>query len=137
MFMQGMYEAMIETAKVASNAQLWNGGAPLAESAAVGALSAPDRLRHAAGLRDDDLGAKATRDHRSAGRHRHGRDAHRGELFRRMLLQNANLDGRGGVGITFTTKLQPGNGLWSSDVQRRVRGSRFHRTGANRRRLPR
>jgi len=39
-----------------------------------------------------------------------------GEQFRRVLLQNANLDGRGGVGITFATNLQSGNGLWSSDV---------------------
>lgn len=39
-----------------------------------------------------------------------------GEQFRRMLLQNANLDGKGGVGITFATNLQSGNGLWSSDV---------------------
>ncbi|MBI2390513.1 MAG: hypothetical protein HYV09_13065, partial [Deltaproteobacteria bacterium] len=39
-----------------------------------------------------------------------------GEQFRRLLLQNANLDGRGGVGITFSTNLLPGNSLWSSDV---------------------
>ncbi len=39
-----------------------------------------------------------------------------GAQFRRLLLQNANLDGRGGVGITFSTNLQPGNGLWSTDV---------------------
>ncbi len=39
-----------------------------------------------------------------------------GEQFRRMLLANHNLDGKGGVGVTFSTSLQPGNGLWSSDV---------------------
>jgi hypothetical protein len=39
-----------------------------------------------------------------------------GEQFRRLLLQNQNLDGKGGVGIAFATNLQPGNGLWSSDV---------------------
>ncbi len=39
-----------------------------------------------------------------------------GEQFRRLLLKNQNLDGAGGVGITFSTNLQPGNGLWSTDV---------------------
>jgi len=39
-----------------------------------------------------------------------------GEQFRQLLLQNQNLDGKGGVGITFPTNLQPGNQLWSSDV---------------------
>ncbi len=39
-----------------------------------------------------------------------------GEQFRRMLLANHNLDGKGGIGVTFSTSLQPGNGLWSSDV---------------------
>jgi hypothetical protein len=39
-----------------------------------------------------------------------------GEQFRQILLKNENLDGRGGVGITFATNLQPGNGLWSTDV---------------------
>jgi len=39
-----------------------------------------------------------------------------GQLFRAILLQNQNLDGRGGVGIEFSTNLEPGNGLWSSSV---------------------
>jgi len=39
-----------------------------------------------------------------------------GEQFRQLLLQNQNLDAKGGVGITFPTNLQPGNQLWSSDV---------------------
>lgn len=39
-----------------------------------------------------------------------------GELFRRVLLRNQNLDGEGGVGIDLTTNLEPGNGLWSSSV---------------------
>ncbi|HET7543816.1 MAG TPA: hypothetical protein VFK05_28285, partial [Polyangiaceae bacterium] len=39
-----------------------------------------------------------------------------GEQFRQLLLQNQNLDGKGGVGITFPTNLQPGNQLWSTDV---------------------
>jgi hypothetical protein len=39
-----------------------------------------------------------------------------GEQFRRLLLQNENLDAEGGVGVTLSTNLQPGNGLWSADV---------------------
>ncbi len=39
-----------------------------------------------------------------------------GEQFRQVLLQNQNLDGKGGVGLTFATNLQPGNQLWSTDV---------------------
>jgi hypothetical protein len=39
-----------------------------------------------------------------------------GEQFRQLLLRNSNLDGQGGVGIVFSTDLQPGNGLWSTDV---------------------
>jgi len=39
-----------------------------------------------------------------------------GDQFRELLLRNENLDGKGGVGIVFATELQPGNGLWSSDV---------------------
>jgi hypothetical protein len=39
-----------------------------------------------------------------------------GDQFRQLLLQNQNLDGEGGVGITFATNLQPGNQLWSTDV---------------------
>jgi hypothetical protein len=39
-----------------------------------------------------------------------------GEQFRQILLKNQNLDGQGGVGITFSTDLQQGNMLWASDV---------------------
>ncbi len=39
-----------------------------------------------------------------------------GEQFRQLLLKNENLDGHGGVGITFSTDLQSGNKLWASDV---------------------
>lgn len=39
-----------------------------------------------------------------------------GELFRMELLKNQNLDGKGGVGLTFSTNLQPGNGLFPTDV---------------------
>jgi len=39
-----------------------------------------------------------------------------GDQFRMLLLRNQNLDGSGGVGITFSTNLQPGNQLWSTDV---------------------
>jgi len=39
-----------------------------------------------------------------------------GDQFRQILLKNENLDAHGGVGITFATNLQPGNGLWSTDV---------------------
>jgi hypothetical protein len=39
-----------------------------------------------------------------------------GDQFRELLLRNQNLDGHGGVGITFSTDLQEGNGLWASDV---------------------
>jgi hypothetical protein len=45
-----------------------------------------------------------------------GEELDEGELFRRILLQNQNLDGQGGVGLTFSTNLEPGNGLWSSGV---------------------
>lgn len=40
----------------------------------------------------------------------------KGELFRRILLKNENLDGEGGVGVEFSTNLDPGNKLWSSNV---------------------
>jgi hypothetical protein len=43
-------------------------------------------------------------------------DLSEGEQFRQLLLRNDNLDGNGGVGIEFATDLQPGNGLWSSNV---------------------
>jgi hypothetical protein len=39
-----------------------------------------------------------------------------GDQFRQLLLKNQNLDGKGGVGITFSTDLQGGNKLWASDV---------------------
>jgi hypothetical protein len=39
-----------------------------------------------------------------------------GEQFRELLLKNENLDGAGGVGVSFSTNLAPGNDLWSSDV---------------------
>jgi hypothetical protein len=39
-----------------------------------------------------------------------------GDQFRLLLLANQNLDGHGGVGIKFSTDLQPGNGLWATDV---------------------
>ncbi len=39
-----------------------------------------------------------------------------GQQFRQILLQNSNLDGKGGVGIAFGTNLQPGNGLFATDV---------------------
>jgi hypothetical protein len=45
-----------------------------------------------------------------------GQTLSEGDQFRQLLLENANLDGRGGVGIRFSTNLQPGNGLWADDV---------------------
>lgn len=39
-----------------------------------------------------------------------------GQQFQRVLLQNAKLDGKGGVTIKFATDLMPGNNLWSTDV---------------------
>ena len=39
-----------------------------------------------------------------------------GEQFRRLLLLNENLDGLGGVGIEFSSSLEPGNALWPSNV---------------------
>jgi hypothetical protein len=39
-----------------------------------------------------------------------------GEQFRRILLRNENLDGSGSVGLEFSSNLDPGNQLWSSDV---------------------
>jgi hypothetical protein len=45
-----------------------------------------------------------------------GEQLSEGEQFRRYLLRNENLDGAGGVGISFSTNLQPGNGLWTTDV---------------------
>jgi hypothetical protein len=45
-----------------------------------------------------------------------GQTLSEGEQFRQLVLRNENLDGKGGVGVTFATDLQPGNGLWSTDV---------------------
>lgn len=45
-----------------------------------------------------------------------GETLNEGELFRRQLLVNQNLDGKGGVGIDFSTNLQSGNGLFATDV---------------------
>ena len=45
-----------------------------------------------------------------------GQELSEGEQFRQILLKNQNLDGKGGVGVTFATNLQPGNQLWSTDV---------------------
>ena len=45
-----------------------------------------------------------------------GQELDAGQLFRGILLQNQNLDGLGGVGLEFSTNLEPGNGLWSSSV---------------------
>jgi hypothetical protein len=39
-----------------------------------------------------------------------------GDQFRRILLQNENLDGHGGVGVSFASSAQPGNGLWPLNV---------------------
>ncbi len=45
-----------------------------------------------------------------------GQQLTEGAQFRQILLQNANLDGKGGVGVAFSTNLQPGNGLFATDV---------------------
>ncbi|HMR04955.1 MAG TPA: hypothetical protein PKA88_04245, partial [Polyangiaceae bacterium] len=45
-----------------------------------------------------------------------GQELSAGEQFRQVLLQNANLDGKGGVGVAFSTNLQAGNGLFATDV---------------------
>jgi hypothetical protein len=39
-----------------------------------------------------------------------------GELFRQWILRNENIDSQGNVTLTFSTNLQPGNDLWSSNV---------------------
>lgn len=39
-----------------------------------------------------------------------------GEVFRQLALRNASWDERGALTITFSTNLQPGNGLWATDV---------------------
>jgi hypothetical protein len=38
------------------------------------------------------------------------------DQFQELLLRDANFDGTGAVSISFSTDLQPGNGLWASDV---------------------
>jgi hypothetical protein len=45
-----------------------------------------------------------------------GQTLSEGDQFRELILKNQNFDGNGGVGITFATDLQSGNGLWSTDV---------------------
>lgn len=39
-----------------------------------------------------------------------------GDLFRQWILRNENVDSQGNVTVTFSTNLQPGNELWSSNV---------------------
>lgn len=39
-----------------------------------------------------------------------------GDLFRQWILRNENVDSQGNVMVTFSTNLQPGNELWSSNV---------------------
>jgi len=39
-----------------------------------------------------------------------------GDLFRQWILRNENVDTQGNVTVTFSTNLQPGNELWSSNV---------------------
>jgi hypothetical protein len=39
-----------------------------------------------------------------------------GDLFRQWILRNENVDSQGNVNVTFSTNLQPGNELWSSNV---------------------
>jgi hypothetical protein len=39
-----------------------------------------------------------------------------GELFRQWILRNENVDTQGSVTVSFSTNLQPGNDLWSSNV---------------------
>ncbi len=45
-----------------------------------------------------------------------GEELSEGELFRRAVLRNENLDARGNLTITFSTNLTPGNKLWASDL---------------------
>jgi hypothetical protein len=45
-----------------------------------------------------------------------GEDLTEGDLFRRSVLRNENIDPQGNVRITFSTNLQPGNDLWSTNV---------------------
>jgi hypothetical protein len=45
-----------------------------------------------------------------------GEELSEGRQFREYLLRNQNLDGQGGVGLAFSTTLDPDNGLWSTDV---------------------
>ncbi len=45
-----------------------------------------------------------------------GEELSEGRQFQELLLRNQNLDGKGGVGLQFSTTLDPDNGLWSTDV---------------------
>lgn len=45
-----------------------------------------------------------------------GQKLSEGEQFRQVVLRNENIDGHGGVGIVFSTDLDPGNQLWSASV---------------------
>jgi hypothetical protein len=45
-----------------------------------------------------------------------GEELGEGRQFREHLLRNQNFDGKGGVGLSFATTLDPDNGLWSTDV---------------------
>lgn len=45
-----------------------------------------------------------------------GQELSPGELFRQLAVRNASWDERGALTITFSTNLQPGNGLWATDV---------------------
>ncbi|HMA97794.1 MAG TPA: hypothetical protein VKP30_34145, partial [Polyangiaceae bacterium] len=52
------------------------------------------------------------------------------QQFQRVLLENANLDGKGGVTLRFATDLMPGNNLWSTDVcDDRITGIRANLVG--------
>lgn len=45
-----------------------------------------------------------------------GQELSPGELFRQWILRNENIDTEGAVTVTFSTNLQPGNGLWATNV---------------------
>jgi hypothetical protein len=45
-----------------------------------------------------------------------GEELSQGQLFRQWILRNENLDTQGSVKVTFSTNLQPGNELWSTNV---------------------
>jgi len=59
-----------------------------------------------------------------------GETLNEAQQFQRVLLQNANLDGKGGVALRFATDLRPGNDLWSTDVcDDRITGLRAQLVG--------